>query len=206
MINNAFSDPIFFRILTFCMVPLGIYLLVKTIRMLKKTFNGNILLDQPFEQKQASFHINSAENFAIWQKGQLFRKTPVGDFKLQVLDEKGSTVKLKPTGLNIHKNGWDTGRTQLKNFSAGAGTYTLKILDEPEEGLISRLLPNVLSTIPLPVKSVDTGQYFIQIRESQPIYVFLLAIPLFTLSGFLMIIGFVAGIVGPQIAIEFGLF
>jgi len=198
-------NPTLFRILAFCMIPVGIYLLVKTIQMIKKTFNGTILLEQPFDQKQASFQVISPGQFAIWQKGKLFRKTPVGDFKIQILDEKGAIVKLNTTYFNLYVNGWDTGRTQLKSFSAVAGTYTLKILDLPDADLIAGFLQNVLHRIALPIRPVDHSKYFIQIRESQPIYFFLIAIPLFTLSAFLMILGFIAGVVGPQIAIDFGL-
>jgi len=190
-----------FRILMFSMIPIGIFLLVKVIRMLKKTFNGKIIKEIPFQQKLSTFELPEPGHYAIWQKGQLFRKTPIGNFKLQLQDESGKIIRLKPTWFRVHKNGWDTGRTELKKFTAAAGKCTLSILDKPEGTLLQKVLKDSL-----PVKPVDQNHYFIQIRESQPVYYFLIAVPLLTLSGFMMIIGMVAGLAGPQIAVDMGVF
>lgn len=194
-------EPTLFRILMFSMVPIGIFLLVKVIRMLKKTFNGKIIEEIPFQQKSSTFELLESGHYAIWQKGQLFRKTPIGDFTLQIQDESGTIIRLKPTWFRVHKNGWDTGRTELKKFTAAAGKFTLFVLDQPDGNLLQKILKDTL-----PVKPVDQNQYFIQIRESQPVYYFLIAIPLLTLSGFLIIIGLVAGLAGPQIAVDMGIF
>jgi hypothetical protein len=194
-------QPTLFRILMFSMVPIGIFLLVKVIRMLKKTFNGKIIAEIPFQQKTSTFELVEPGHYAIWQKGQLFRKTPIGDFKLQIQDESGIIVRLKPTWFNVHKSGWDMGRTELKKFTAAAGKYTLAVLDQPSGNFLQKILKDTL-----PVKPLDQDQYFIQIRESQPVYYLLIAIPLFTLSGFLIIVGLVAGLAGPQIAVDMGVF
>jgi len=194
-------EPILFRILMFSMIPIGIFLLVKVIRMLKKTFNGKIITEIPFQQKSSTFELPESGHYAIWQKGQLFRKTPIGDFKLQIQDESGTIIRLNPTWFSVHKNGWDTGRSELKKFTAPAGKFTLSILDQTDSNFLRKMLKDTL-----PVKPVDQNCYFIQIRESQPVYCFLIAIPLLTLSGFLMIIGLVAGLVGPQIAVDMGIF
>ena len=199
--NYDLMEPTLFRILMFSMIPLGIFLLVKVIRMLKKTFSGKIIAEIPFQQKKTSFELTESGQYAIWQKGQLFRKTPVGDFSLEIRDENGNPVRLNPTWFRVHKNGWDTARTELKKFRAAAGNFTLLILDQPDGNLLQQMLKDNL-----PVKPVDQSQYFIQITESQPVYYFLIAIPLLTLSGFLIIVGFVAGLVGPQIAVDMGVF
>ncbi|NTE01502.1 hypothetical protein G6M26_26930 [Agrobacterium tumefaciens] len=185
----------------FSMIPIGIFLLVKIIRMLKKTFNGKIIAEIPFQQKSGAFELSESGHYAIWQKGKLFRKTPIGDFKLQIQDESGTIIRLNPTWFSVHKNGWDTGRSELKKFTAAAGKFTLSILDQTDSNFLRKMLKDTL-----PVKPVDQNYYFIQIRESQPVYYFLIAIPLLTLSGFLMIIGLVAGLVGPQIAVDMGIF
>lgn len=194
-------EPILFRILMFSMIPIGIFLLVKVIRMLKKTFNGKIITEIPFQQKSTTFELPESGHYAIWQKGQLFRKTPIGDIKLQIQDESGTIIRLNPTWFSLHKNGGDTGRSELKKFTAPAGKFTLSILDQTDSNFLRKMLKDTL-----PVKPVDQNYYFIQIRESQPVYYFLIAIPLLTLSGFLMIIGLVAGLVGPQIAVDMGIF
>jgi hypothetical protein len=68
---------ILYRVLFFCMVPFGIFILVKTIRMLKGVFSGEVIAEIPFTQKEVKFEIVKPGIYAIWQKGQLFRKTPV---------------------------------------------------------------------------------------------------------------------------------
>jgi hypothetical protein len=45
---------------------------------------------------------------------------------------------------------------------------------------------------------IDYDKYFIQVRESGPAYQMFLAVPLFLLSGFLIIGGFVCGLLLPQ--------
>ena len=198
--NYILMEPTLFRILMFSMIPMGIFLLVKVIRMLKKTFNGKIIAEIPFQQKSSTFELPESGHYAIWQKGQLFRKTPIGDFKLQIQDESGTIITLNRIWFRMYKNGWETGRTELKKFTAAAGKFTLSILDQPDGNFLGKILDT------LAVKPVDQSHYFIQIRESQPVYYFLIAIPLLTLSGFLIIIGMIAGIVGPQIAIDMGVF
>ena len=199
--SHTLMEVTLFRILMFSMIPIGIFLLVKVIRMLKKTFSGKIIAEIPFQQKETGFELTQAGQYAIWQKGQLFRKTPVGEFSLQIQDKNGNQVRLKPTWFLIHKNGWDTGRTEIKKFTAHAGKFTLWILDQPEGNSLQKIIKDTI-----PVKPVDQSQYFIQIRESQPVYYILIAIPLLTLSGFLIIVGMVAGFVGPQIAVDMGIF
>ncbi|MRS02793.1 hypothetical protein EG832_06150 [bacterium] len=51
----------------------------------------------------------------------------------------------------------------------------------------------------LPVKMVDYEKYFIQIRETRPIFQMLIGIALLTISGLLIIGGLVIGILSDQI-------
>jgi hypothetical protein len=193
-------SPLLFRILMFAIVAAGIYILVKVIRMLKNTFNGKVIAEIPFTEKQADFQLTEQGIYAIWQKGQLFRKTPLGAFKLKVTDHlTGSEVPLKPTWFQLHSNGFDTGRTELKKFSAQAGNYSLQIMEQE----VPKLIGLVLGAVPF--KPVEEDKYFIQIRESQPVYYVLFAIPLLSIAGFMMIGGLVAAIAGPQIATDFGI-
>jgi hypothetical protein len=167
--------------------------------MLKKTFNGKLIAEIPFAQKQTHFQLTDPGYFAIWQKGQLFRKNPIADFTLQILDEKGTIIKLNPTWFNVQKNGWDTGRNELKKFSVIAGNYILQILNEPSGNRLQNILSNAL-----PIKPVDEDQYFIEIRESQPVYYLLIAVPLLILCGGMIMFGLVASIVGSRMITDLG--
>jgi hypothetical protein len=190
-----------FRILFFCLVPVGFFILVKTIRMLKGIFNGRILVEIPFTQKEVKFEVTTPGVYAVWQKGQLFRRTLVDKYILELVkDPSGKQVSLPRSFFNPHVNGFDNARIEMNRFSAQAGYYRL-ILKEKSgasifEGLFYRLFP---------ARPVDYTQYFIQVRESRPVYYMIAAIPLFALTGFCIIGGFVAGFMAPSILTDMGI-
>lgn len=190
-----------FRILMFACVSAGIYFLVRAIRMLRKTFNGKLIIEIPFTQKKTAFRIEAKGVYAIWQKGQLFRKTPVNEFKLSLTNQlTGEEIRLRPTWFRVYSNGWDTGRTELKKFSAESGTYNLDITASNNDHQVEKFLTNLI-----PIKAVDEDKYFIEVRESQPVYYMLFAIPVMALSGLMIIAGFIGGLVGAEFATTFGI-
>jgi hypothetical protein len=190
-----------FRILFFCLVPVGIFILVKTIRMLKGIFNGKVLAEVPFTQKEVIFEVTTPGIYAVWQKGQLFRRTLVDKYVLELMKEpSGEQVALARSFFNPHVNGFDGARMEMNRFSAQAGHYRL-ILKEKSgasifEGLFYRLFP---------ARPIDYTRYFIQVRESRPVYYMIAAIPLFTLSGLFIIGGFVAGFMAPHMLTDMGI-
>lgn len=182
------------RIVLFCLIPAGIFLLIKTIRMLKKTFNGKVMAEIPFTQKETTFHLPEKGIYAIWQKGQLFRKTPVDKFEMQLSRESdGEGVVLNTSLLRPNMNGFETGRMEMKRFYAERGDYKLLFRESSESSSFEQVFSELF-----PGKMVDYDKYFIQVRESGPAYQMFLAIPMFLLSGFLIIGGFVCGLLLPQ--------
>jgi hypothetical protein len=189
-----------FRILFFCLVPIGIFILVKTIRMLKKLFTGQVIAEIPFTQKEVVFKINTKGIYALWQKGQLYRRTPVDKFRLRLVrDPAGEEVVLQPSFFRPYINGFDTGRMEMNRFSAESGSYRLTIAEGPDVSLFEKLVFRLF-----PAKPVDYNQYFIQVRESLPLYYMFISIPLFTLSAFCILGGFVAGFMAPGILAGMG--
>lgn len=185
---------ILLRIVLFCLIPVGIFLLIKTIRMLKKTFNGKVMAEFPFTQKETTFQLPETGVYAIWQKGQLFRKTPVDKFEMQLSRESdGAGVTLTTSFLRPNMNGFETGRMEMKRFHAESGSYKLILRESPDNSSFEQVFSDLF-----PAKMVDYDKYFIQVRESGPAYQMFLAIPLFLLSGFLIIGGFVCGLLLPQ--------
>lgn len=183
------------RIALFCLIPVGIFLLVKTIRMLKKTFNGKIMAEVPFTQKETTFQLSGSRVYAIWQKGQLFRKTPVDKFEMQLIRESnGQEVPLTTSLLRPNMNGFETGRMEMKRFYAESGNYKLILRESSGSSSFEQVFSGLF-----PAKMVDYDKYFIQVRESGPAYQMFLAIPLFLISGFMIIGGFVCGLLLPQI-------
>jgi hypothetical protein len=183
------------------MVSSGIYILIKTIRMLKGVFSGEVIAEIPFTQKEVTFDIVKPGIYAIWQKGQLFRKTPVDKFQLKLNKiPSRETVSLPRSFFSSHINGMDTGRTEMNRFSAESGSYRLTIVEGTSVSVFEKI---ALSFVP--AKPVDYSQYFIQVRESRPVYYIIASIPLFTLSAFLIIGGVVGGFMAPDILAGFGI-
>ncbi len=180
---------ILYRVLFFCLIPAGIYILVKTIRMLKCVFNGEVIAEIPFTQKEITFNIIRPGIYAIWQKGQLFRRTPVDKFQLKLTKLPSfEKVSLPKSFFSPYLNGMDTGRMEMNRFSAESGSYRLTVVEGSSVSIFEKIALSLF-----PAKPVDYSQYFIQVRESRPVYYIFAAIPLFTLSAFMIIGGLVAG-------------
>lgn len=192
---------ILFRILFFCLVPVGIAILIKTIQMLKGVFNGEVIAEIPFTQKEILFDISRPGIYAIWQKGQLFKRTPVDRFRPELNEVSvGKRIPLQRSFFSPHLNGMDTGRMEMYRFSADRGSYRLVLVEGTSISAFEKLFTSII-----PAKPVDYNQYFIQVRESRPVYYIIAAIPLFTLSAFCMIGGLVAGCMEPDILADIGI-
>ena len=186
---------IVFRILFFCLVPFGIFILVKTIRMIKGVFTGEVITEIPFTQKEVEFEISRPGVYAIWQKGQLFRKTPVDKFRpILTSVSSGAEIPLPKSFFSPYLNGFDTGRMEMNRFDAEPGRYRLTLVEGTNTSLFEKIFLNII-----PAKSVDYSQYYIQVRESLPVYYMFAAIPLFAISAFCIIGGLVAGFMAPSI-------
>ncbi len=69
------------RVLFFCLVPIGIYLLVVSIGLVRKGFGGKIIVELPFATRRVNFSIPKPGSYSIWQKAPLLQKVPVDAFK-----------------------------------------------------------------------------------------------------------------------------
>jgi hypothetical protein len=72
---------------------------------------------------------------------------------------------------------------QLFTFSAPAGNYRLELAEGTSVSHLERSFSSMI-----PVKEMEPANYFIQIRESQPMYLVFLGIPM-TITGFGCVIG-----------------
>jgi hypothetical protein len=196
MFVNAILEVeiIIFRILFFCLVPVGVFILIKAIRMLKGVFNGELIVEIPFTQKEVSFEITRPGIYAIWQKGKLFRRTPVDKFQLKLHQvPSGENIPLPRSIFSPHLNGFETARMEMNRFSADRGSYCLNIVEGSSVSSFEKLAASLF-----PAKLVDYREYFIQVRESRPVYYMIAAIPLLILAGFCIFGGIVAGITAPD--------
>lgn len=53
------------KVLFFCLIPIGIFILVKGIRLLTKAFNGEVLATIPYLQEDGQFSVTKSGNFSV---------------------------------------------------------------------------------------------------------------------------------------------
>jgi len=183
------------QLLLFCLIPVGIILLIFSIKLTKKTFSGNIILEIPYSRKSAEFILSSPGKYSIWHKGQYFRKAPLDEFKPEIIDQAtGLKIRLSSLLLRPNSNNGKTARMELFRFTAPAGKYTLLLTEGSSISGIENSLIGLVNA-----KMVDYDKYFIQVRESQSLFIVLIGIVLIVLSGLCMIGGLVFGILADQI-------
>jgi hypothetical protein len=177
------------------MIPAGILILILSIKILQKNFSGNIILEIPYSRKSTELIITESGYYSIWHKGQFFRKAPLDEFRPEITNKStGEKIKLSSLLLRSNTNNGKTARMELFRFSAPAGKYVLELA----AGSSINLAENALLRI-LPVKMVDYDKYFIQIRETIPVFYVLVGIVLAAIAGLCMIGGLVFGILADQI-------
>ena len=183
------------QILFFSLIPVGIIILIFSIKLVKKTFSGNIILEIPYSQKSSEFIINQAGIYSIWHRGQYFRKAPVGEFRPEIINKStGTKIRLYSSLFRPNSNDGRTARMELFRFSIQPGEYFLNLTEGSSISGIEKSLINLL-----PAKNADPAKYFIQIRESQSRFTLLAVIIFIVLSGFCIIGGAVIGILANQI-------
>ncbi len=183
------------RIIIFCLIPVGAFLLYKSVRLVGKSFSGKVLLELPYIQKSATFEITESGVYSIWQKGQYFRKLPVDKFKPVIYNESTKErIVLFPSIFRPNSNDGIMAKIELFRFSATPGKYSIDLA----EGSSITKFESVLSSI-FPAKKADIDKYYILVRESQPFYYIIIGIPLIAIAGILMIGGLVFGILADQI-------
>jgi hypothetical protein len=186
------------QLLFFSLIPIGLVLLYLSINFAKKAFSGDILLEIPYTQKSGEFSINESGTYSIWHKGQFFRKAPLDEFKPEITNKStGEKARLTSLLLRPNANNGLTARMELFRFEAPAGNYVLNLV---KGSSISAIENNLLKLVPAP--KVDSNNYFIQLRESRPLYQIIIGIVILTLSGLIIIGGLVFGILANQIFIK----
>lgn len=183
------------RVLFFCLVPIGIYLLVVSIGLVRKGFNGKIIVELPFATRRVNFSIPKPGSYSIWQKAPLLQKVPVDAFKPVITRQStGEKVPLSASLSRASSNDGSTGRMELFTFPAVAGDYTLELTEGSSISALERFAVKAI-----PAREVAPGQYFIQVRENPPFYYSVVGIPLIVVSGLLIVGGFVLGLLAHQL-------
>ncbi len=96
------------------MIPFGILILIFSIKLLQKSFSGEIILEMPYSQKSADLMIPKSGHYSIWHKGQFFRKAPLDEFRPEITSKSnGEKIKLSSLLLRPNTNDGKTARMEL---------------------------------------------------------------------------------------------
>ena len=173
----------YFYLLCLLLFTIGIILLVKAIRILRKSFSGEVVAEIPFSQKKTEFEITTPGVYAIWQKGPYIRKMPVDQFKPVLFDvSSGQEVRLENPLFRPNTKDFSTVKMEIFRFNAEAGRYRIEIAPGTGISELERIISNLV-----PAKRATPDQYFLLLRKSIPFFHTLLAIGLLVLSGFLIL-------------------
>jgi hypothetical protein len=177
------------------MIPLGVLILIFSIKLLQKNFSGSIILEIPYSQKSSELIIPRSGHYSIWHKGQFFRKAPLDEFRPEITSKlTGEKIKLSTLWLRPNTNNGKTARMELFRFSVPAGKYFLELANGSSITVTEKTIMRLL-----PVKMVDYDKYFIQIRETTTVFLVLAGIIFAVLAGLCIIFGLVFGILADQI-------
>jgi hypothetical protein len=181
--------------LFFALIPIGIIILIFSVRIVRKTFSGEIILEIPYTRKSAEFSLTHPGKYSVWHKGQYFRKAPLDEFEPVITNKStGERTRLFHSVFRPNANNGMTARMELYRFSAPAGDYLLEL----DEGSSISAVENTIISFN-PASEVDHDRYFIQIRESQPFFIGFIGVILIAFAGFCIIGGLVLGILADQI-------
>ncbi len=183
------------KILLFSLIPVGIIILIFSIKLVQKTFSGNIILRLPYLDKSSELVLTKSGYYSIWHEGQFFTKAPLDEFRPEITSKStGQTIKLWPSLLRPNANDGRKARMELYRFTAPAGQYKLELT---EGASISYAEKSFLRVVPARMAEYD--KYSIEVRESQPRFIAIIGIGLITLAGLCIIGGLIFGILADQI-------
>ena len=166
---------------TLLMIPIGLFLLVISLRYMVKIFTISDIHDMPYRTDKGIFTIQTAGRYDIWLNGNRFKKAPLGLFGLQLINcETEKEVPLRANLIPISVAKVIDVRLELYTFYAKPGIYQIVFNDNPSPmakifGNISRFLMG---------GKEDYGSYSIRIYPHQSM-----------IYSFLSIWGFIFGVI-----------
>lgn len=185
------------KILLFCLVPIGIFILYKGVKLFRSAFTGQVLLELPYLDRMGYFTISESGIYSIWQKGPLVKKTPIAKFRPQIRNTStDQVINLSPSIMSPRSNNFSTGSMEIFTFAADAGHYQLNLVAGSSVSSFQKIIGDVL-----PFADIDLKKYSIEVRKSQSQLLTMLSIPIMLLGFACTLGGFVLGLLAEQIFI-----
>ena len=117
---------------TLLMIPIGLFLLVISLRYMVKIFTISAIHDMPYRTDKGVFTIETAGRYGVWLNGNRFKKSPLGMFGLQLINcETEKEVPLRTSYIPASVTKVIDARLELYTFYANPGTYQLLFNDKP---------------------------------------------------------------------------
>lgn len=117
---------------TLLMIPIGLFLLVISLRYMVKIFTISDIHDMPYRTDKGVFTIETAGRYGVWLNGNRFKKSPLGMFGLQLINcETEKEVPLRANLIPVSVTKVIDVRLELYTFYANPGTYQLLFNDKP---------------------------------------------------------------------------
>ena len=150
------------RNLCFLLIPMGIVLLIFSIRKMIRFAKSEIFFEMPCTEEEGRVHLPQGK-YGIWLSGRRFKKTPIGNIGVQLRRvETGGELYLSPSLMHMSVTSFDKGRMELYHFQVEEeGNYTLSL--DGESSVRDRLeasIGNLLFKQP-----VDLSNFTVQIRK-----------------------------------------
>ena len=185
------------RNLCFLLIPMGIALLIFSIRNTIRFAKAELFYEMPCLEEEGRVHLPQGK-YGIWLSGKRFTKSPRGKIGFRLVEvETGNRVNLAPSLMRPSVSGFEMARMELYHFQLEEeGNYTLSV--DGESSVRDRLeasIGNLLFKQP-----VDFSSFTVQIRKGSSIAMLFLAILGINLAAW-MILG---GIILPFLLAEAG--
>ena len=161
------------RNLCFLLMPMGIALLIFSIRKMIRLAKVEPIFEMLCTEEEGSVHLIQG-NYGIWLSGKKFTKSPLGKIGFQLVEEEtGQSVNLFPSLMRPTVSSFKMARMELYSFQVEEeGNYTLSL--DGESSVRDRLeasIGNLLFKQP-----VDLSSFTVQIRKGSSFAMFFLSV------------------------------
>ena len=160
------------RNLCFLLIPMGIALLIFSIRNTIRFAKAEIFFEMPCLEEEGSVYLPQGK-YGIWLSGKRFTKSPLGKISFRLVEEEtGNRVNLAPSLMRPSVSGFKLARMELYSFYVEEGNYTLSL---DGEGSVRERIEASIGNL-LIKKPVDLSSFTVQIRKGKSLAMFFLSV------------------------------
>ena len=161
------------RNLCFLLIPMGIALLIFSIREIICFAKAELFFEMPCLEEEGSVHLPQGK-YGIWLSGKKFTKSPLGKIGFRLVEEEtGQSVNLFPSLMRPTVSSFKMARMELYSFQVEEeGNYILSINGE---GSVRERIEASIGNL-LVKKPVDLSSFTVQIRKGKSLAMFFLSV------------------------------